>query len=124
MPGLPVDSPFWRFGAFSGAAGVMLGAFGAHALQNIVDPKMLTVWETSNRYHIFHSLAMLFVPLTITSRDQAKYSKSGWLFGIGILLFSGSLYTLVLTGNKKLGAITPIGGLCLIGGWVALAFGV
>mmetsp|Transcript_27482 Transcript_27482/g.48580 ORF Transcript_27482/g.48580 Transcript_27482/m.48580 type:complete len:87 (+) Transcript_27482:222-482(+) len=86
---------------------------------------MLKVWETSNRYHLFHSLAMLAVPFTIQAKkDVTSSSKAGWLFAAGIVLFSGSLYAMVLTNQRKLGAITPIGGLCLIGGWVSLAMGV
>mmetsp|Transcript_6342 Transcript_6342/g.9898 ORF Transcript_6342/g.9898 Transcript_6342/m.9898 type:complete len:85 (+) Transcript_6342:273-527(+) len=83
---------------------------------------MLEVWDTSNRYHIFHSLALLFVPQTLVGKST-KSSYAGQFFSAGILIFSGSLYAMVLSGNRKLGAITPIGGLFLIGGWLALGFG-
>mmetsp|Transcript_4632 Transcript_4632/g.8803 ORF Transcript_4632/g.8803 Transcript_4632/m.8803 type:complete len:123 (+) Transcript_4632:27-395(+) len=114
----PPGSLWWQVGASSGAIAVILGAFGAHALKAKVDPQMLEVWETANRYHFFHSLAMMLVPMTPAPKVASP--RSGWIFATGIILFSGSLYAMVLTGNRKLGAITPIGGLCLIGGWVAL----
>lgn len=109
-----MSSLFWRLGAYSGAAAVALGAFGAHGLQNRVsDPKLLSNWNTAAQYHLIHSLALL----------AAASHKSPWagrLFAAGIAVFSGSLYALVLTGERRLGAVTPLGGLCLIGGWLAL----
>ena len=120
---------WWRVGALSGALGVAMGAFGAHALKERpgITPRMLEVWETANRYHLLHSFALLMVPMAPGARAalaKGAVSKSGWLFASGITLFSGSLYSMVLTGNTKLGAITPVGGLALIGGWVALAGGI
>ena len=100
--------------ALSGAAAVLLGAFGAHALKHL-DAKALANWGTAASYHLVHSVLLL---------HAAKEKKTGacWLLSGGIALFSGSLYVLTLSGQKWLGAITPIGGLMLVGGWVALAY--
>jgi len=85
-------------------------------------PDQLKIWETAAHYQLVHSLALLFVGIR-AGRHGSGLLSSGALFGTGIVLFSGSLYTLVLTQNRKWGAVTPIGGLCLIGGWVTLMFG-
>ena len=107
-------SLWWKIGALSGMSAVFLGAFGSHALRNRASPRDLEVWETGCRYQMYHSLALLFA-----SHKSALSSK---LFLTGIVLFSGSLYLLVLTGEKKLGIVTPFGGLSLAAGWCALAF--
>jgi len=106
---------FWRIGAFSGASAVLLGAFGAHGLQKYLEnnPKTIANWQTAAQYHLVHSGALL-----IAAAYRKQYASI--LFTSGIVIFSGSLYLLVLSGEKKLGAITPIGGLLLVGGWVAL----
>eukprot|EP00933_Yihiella_yeosuensis_P049983 TRINITY_DN47743_c0_g1_i1.p1 TRINITY_DN47743_c0_g1~~TRINITY_DN47743_c0_g1_i1.p1 ORF type:complete len:123 (-),score=12.19 TRINITY_DN47743_c0_g1_i1:8-376(-) len=117
----------FAFGALNGALSVGMGAFGAHALKNrfkdypVADREYYQdVWKTASAYHLAHSLAICIAP------QFSKYF--GWgpmsakLFAAGITLFSGSLYALVLTEEKKYGAVTPVGGLCLIAGWVALAF--
>ncbi len=108
-------APAFRIGAVSGAAAVLLGAFGAHALAKYTgqDPKSLKTWETAAHYHLVHSAALL-----ASSGHRSKLPAG--LFTGGIVLFSGSLYLLVLTQKKWLGAITPIGGLLLTGGWLAL----
>jgi len=107
---------FWmRNGAISMCIGVGLGAFGAHGLKGKVDDYMIGVWKTACEYHIYHSLGMIAVA---NAPKQSDYA--GWLFLSGIGLFSGSLYTMVLTNNRKLGAITPIGGLSFMLGWFAL----
>ncbi|KAL0487529.1 hypothetical protein AKO1_008653 [Acrasis kona] len=109
---------YLRIGAVSGALAVGFGAFGAHALKKrITDPTLLKTWETASQYHLLHSLALLGV-----SQCRRNHHLVGGLFTAGIILFSGSLYALVLTQKKALGAITPIGGLSFIGGWLALAF--
>ena len=102
----------------TGALGVLLGAFGAHGLKDVVtDPHLLEVWETAARYHLLHALALCAVAV-----HPGKPRVAGILFLVGIALFSGSLYAMTLTGVRVLGAITPLGGLSFIGGWVALGF--
>jgi uncharacterized membrane protein YgdD (TMEM256/DUF423 family) len=116
-------SVWFKVGAFSGAAAVALGAFGYHGLQGAgTDPKLLQTWDTAARYHLMHSLALLVVPFAGMIKQQPLWA--GRLFLTGIVLFSGSLYALVLSKNRSLGAITPIGGLCLIAGWIALGLGI
>ena len=108
-------------GSLGGLIGVILGAFGSHGLAKKLSPEMLAVWKTAVEYQFFHSLALLAVGLLLM--QQANATLAGWAgaaFIVGILLFSGSLYVLALTGIKPLGAITPIGGLSFIIGWVLL----
>ena len=104
-------------------AGVALGAFGAHALKSRLDTEMLAAFETGVRYQMYHALA-LFAVAWGYSRWQGKwFPAAGWLFVAGILLFSGSLYLLALTGESWSGMITPIGGLSFLAGWLCLACG-
>ena len=110
-------------GAILGALGVIAGAFGAHALRGQLAPDLLAVWESAARYQMYHSLA-LFCAAWIYSRGATTCARwSGWLFIVGVVLFSGSLYALALTGIRPLGAITPFGGVALIAGWISLAVG-
>ena len=110
-------------GAILGALAVICGAFGAHALRGQLAPDLLDVWETAARYQMYHALA-LFASAWVYSRGATSCAKwSGWLFIAGVLLFSGSLYALALTGIRPLGAITPFGGGALIAGWISLAVG-
>jgi uncharacterized membrane protein YgdD (TMEM256/DUF423 family) len=113
------DRPMWWTAAgIVGALGVALGAFGAHGLKGVVsDPALLVTWETAARYHLIHALA-----LGLVAAHPGQPKLAGGLFIIGMLLFSGSLYLLVLSEQRWLGAITPLGGLALIAGWLALAF--
>jgi uncharacterized membrane protein YgdD (TMEM256/DUF423 family) len=100
-----------------GALGVALGAFGAHGLKQVVtDPHLLDVWETGARYHLVHAAALLGV-----AAHPGRPRWAGWAFVLGVLVFSGSLYTMALTDQRWLGAITPIGGVSFIAGWVMLA---
>jgi uncharacterized membrane protein YgdD (TMEM256/DUF423 family) len=108
-------------GALAAGIGVGLGAFGAHGLKSRVDPQMLAVFDTGVRYHLYHALALLAVAWVSSRSMSVLPSAAGWAFIAGILLFSGSLYLLVLTGTKWLGAITPLGGLAFLLGWVLLA---
>ena len=108
-------------GAVLGAIGVGLGAFGAHGLKSRVGPDMLAVWETAAKYHLIHALALLATAWACERWPGTWTSAAGWLFAAGIVLFSGSLYAMVLTGVRALGAITPLGGLAFIAGWLALA---
>ena len=108
-------------GAVMCGLGVLLGAFGAHGLRGRVTPEMLAVFETGVRYHLVHGLALLAVARATTRWPNTWISASGWLFVAGIVVFSGSLYLLSITGVRWLGAITPIGGLCFVAGWLILA---
>ena len=113
---------FITLGSLSGMLAVVLGAFGAHALKSRLDEYALGVCETAAQYHFNHSLALLAVGVIALSQPQTVMLKSsGWLFVIGILIFSGSLYLLSVTGVRWLGAITPVGGLAFIAGWACLA---
>lgn len=117
---------FLMLGSLSAAIAVAAGAFGAHALRARVEPRLLEVWETGARYQMYHALAMLMVAwlLARTGLDATAPRApivAGWCFVAGTLLFSGSLYAMTLTGVRALGAITPIGGVCFIAGWLALA---
>jgi uncharacterized membrane protein YgdD (TMEM256/DUF423 family) len=105
-----------RLGAGFMFLAVGLGAFGAHALKTRLTPDMLAIFETGVRYQIYHALALL---LLAAVRGP---SKAGWCFTAGILLFSGSLYILALTGVRKWGAVTPIGGVLFLIGWLILMF--
>jgi uncharacterized membrane protein YgdD (TMEM256/DUF423 family) len=115
---------FAATGALLAFAGVAAGAFGAHALRSRLGPDLLAVFETGVRYHLLHALALFAVAWVNTQWPGRAARASGWLFIAGIVLFSGSLYLLVLTGQRGLGAITPIGGLCQLAGWLALAWAV
>lgn len=113
---------FLTLGAFSAMLAVVFGAFGAHALKSRLDQSALAVFETASQYHFYHSFALLAVGLIALSAPQtAMLRSSGWLFLAGILVFSGSLYLLSVTGVRWLGAITPLGGLAFIAGWLCLA---
>jgi uncharacterized membrane protein YgdD (TMEM256/DUF423 family) len=108
--------------AVLGALGVALGAFGAHALKARLAPEMLTVYQTGVLYHLIHAVALLGVAAWIARGGASAATAAGWLFVAGVVLFSGSLYTLALTGVRGLGMITPFGGVAFIGGWLALAW--
>ncbi|MCK5553129.1 MAG: DUF423 domain-containing protein [Deltaproteobacteria bacterium] len=113
---------FFFFGGLFGGLGVILGAFGAHTLKARLTPELLEIFETGVRYQIYHALALLFVALVAEKRPANKLlTAGGWLFVVGTLLFSGSLYMLALGGVRWLGAITPVGGTAFIIGWFCLA---
>ena len=120
-----MDRTFLLAGALAGFLGVGLGAFGAHALRARISPEMLAVFETAVRYQMYHALALVLTSL-VTSPGAARTSAwlvttAGWSFIVGIVLFSGSLYALAVTGVTLLGAITPVGGLAFLAGWACLA---
>ena len=126
---------WWQIHCFSGALAVTLGAFGAHGLkQRVVDVKLLAAWDTAVKYHLVHSLVGLLATISthpvlasmakqpgLQQLPMAKWANC--LALAGNMLFSGSLYGLVLTGIKKLGIITPFGGMCYIAAWICLAKG-
>lgn len=114
-------SSFIRGAAISGFIGVAAGAFGAHGLQKHVDPTLLPVWHTAVLYQMIHTLAILILVGLAAHVNERALRWTGRLFAAGIVIFSGSLYVLVLTNVKWLGAITPIGGLCFLAGWLCLA---
>ena len=115
---------FFGLGSILAGIAVGLGAFGAHGLRGILRPEDLVTFETGVRYQMYHALALLGVAWAVTQWETVLLEWSGWLFVLGILVFSGSLYILVLTGQRWLGAVTPLGGLALILGWVLLASAV
>lgn len=114
---------FWTLGCVFGFLAVAAGAFGAHALRARMSAEMLAVWETAARYQMYHALALLAVAMSAARSPAGAWTAAGWLFTAGIAIFCGSLYLLAFTGTRWLGAITPLGGLCFLAGWVALALG-
>jgi uncharacterized membrane protein YgdD (TMEM256/DUF423 family) len=115
-----MDRTFMFIGALMAGVGVGLGAFGAHGLRGRLSPEMLAVFETGVRYHMYHALALLATAALMPRIDGRAVIIAGWSFITGILIFSGSLYALALTGVTTLGAITPIGGVAFLVGWIAL----
>jgi uncharacterized membrane protein YgdD (TMEM256/DUF423 family) len=114
---------FWvGLGASYGALAVIFGAFGAHLLKSKLPEGDLSIFQTATQYHMYHALALLAVGFFSTRIDSQLLNATGWLFAIGTLIFSGSLYLLVITGNRWLGAVTPIGGLLLVLGWILFAW--
>lgn len=112
-------TPFLRLGAASALIAVAAGAFGAHALRARLEPDMLAVFETAARYQMYHALALCIVGLLAGRAARA----AGWLFVSGTVVFSGSLYLMALTGERWLGAVTPVGGAAFIAGWGWLVLG-
>jgi uncharacterized membrane protein YgdD (TMEM256/DUF423 family) len=108
-----------RIAALFGATGVILGAFGAHALRARLEPAQLASWTTGVHYQLFHAVALLALVLWSESSGRSL-GPTPWLFALGMLLFSGSIYALVLTPWRWFGPVTPIGGLLLIAGWLSL----
>ena len=115
------ERTFTAAGAIAAALAVVCGAFGAHALRDVLPPPRMIVWHTGVEYHLTHALGLLAVGAFAARHDSRAVSWAGWLLTAGIVLFSGSLYALALSGVKMIGLITPFGGLCFIGGWVCLA---
>ncbi len=111
-------------GAVFMALGVLLGAFGAHALKTILSPEILAVYKTGVEYQFYHAIGLLLIGV-IGFQVKSKYLQwSGLFITIGIILFSGSLYVLTLSGIKAIGAITPIGGLSFVAGWIFLTVAI
>jgi uncharacterized membrane protein YgdD (TMEM256/DUF423 family) len=116
-----MDRVFFALGALNGLIAVAAGAFGAHALKSRLTPDLLAVFEVAVRYQMYHALALLACAWAVSRWPGALTTASGWLFLAGIVVFSGSLYALALSGVRWLGAITPLGGLALLAGWAFLA---
>ena len=117
-------STIGALGALLGGLGVAAGAFGAHALRRGLAPPMLEVFETATRYQLVHAVAMVVTALALERRPSSALAAAGWLFGVGIVLFSGSLYALSLVGPPAWGIVTPFGGVSFLAGWACLAFGL
>ena len=115
-----IELNFLVIGAISGCLVVILGAFGAHGLKDILDEYGKSIYEKAVLYHMFHTMAILILGLIEKFQSELQLSLAGWAFIFGIILFSGSLYVLAVTGIKSLGMITPIGGVFFIIGWVSL----
>jgi uncharacterized membrane protein YgdD (TMEM256/DUF423 family) len=108
--------------AVSGFLAVALGAFGAHGLKGILEPNLYTVYQTGVEYQFYHTLALLFIALAPVHLSVKHLRWAAVSFVVGILLFSGSLYLLALTGIGSFGAVTPLGGLAFLSGWSLLAY--
>ncbi len=104
------------------AAAVALGAFGAHAMKSRLAPDMLAVYQTAVQYHFWHALGLFALALLMLQSGAPALNLAGWLLIAGLILFSGSLYLLALTGVRWLGAITPIGGVASIAAWLVVAW--
>lgn len=114
---------FLRLGSASAFLAVMLGAFGAHGLKTVLTPEMLSVWQTGVSYQMWHAMGLVLIALLQQSSPFAKLLHwAGCLMSAGIVLFSGSLYSLALTQIKALGIITPIGGVCFLSAWCLIFF--
>ena len=117
-----MERTFFAAGAVSAFIGVAAGAFGAHGLKSRLSVEMLNAFEVGARYQVYHALALLAVAWAASRWPGTLVVTSGWLFVVGTVLFSGSLYLLSLTGMRWLGAITPLGGLAFLAGWLCLAW--
>jgi len=111
---------FFALGSLSALVAVATGAFGAHALSDRLSAAMLATFETGVRYQMYHSLALLGAAWAVSRWPGPLATAAGWLFVAGTIIFSGSLYALSLSGARWLGAITPLGGIAFIGGWLCL----
>jgi uncharacterized membrane protein YgdD (TMEM256/DUF423 family) len=115
-----MDRTLLLVGAVAGFIAVGFGAFGAHGLRGRLSPEMLVVFETGVRYQMYHALAILVTAVGLGFVDARLLRLAGWLFTVGIVLFSGSLYALALSGVTRFGMITPLGGLAFLAGWALL----
>jgi uncharacterized membrane protein YgdD (TMEM256/DUF423 family) len=117
-----MDRFFFIVGAIMAFLAVALGAFGAHALKNRLTPDMLDIFEVGVRYHMYHALGLLAVAWATSRWPESNVTAAGWAFIVGIIIFSGSLYILSMTGMRWFGAITPLGGLAFLIGWAILVW--
>lgn len=116
------SSLFGALGAASGFIGVAAGAFGAHALRALVPAERLQVFETGARYQQLHAIALIALALVLERGASRALTAAGWLFVAGQVIFPGSLYALAWSGVRAWGAVTPLGGLCFLAGWVLFAY--
>lgn len=114
---------FLALGAGLAGLAVAIGAFGAHGLRASLSAQDLATFETGVRYHMYHALALLAVAWVADRWPGPAVTAAGWSFVLGILIFSGTLYVLVLSGQRWLGAVTPLGGVAFLIGWILLAWG-
>jgi uncharacterized membrane protein YgdD (TMEM256/DUF423 family) len=118
-----MERTFFALAAIFGGLAVALGAFGAHALESRLGPDLLGTFEVGVRYQFYHALALFSVVMALSRWPNSSLpAVAGWLFVAGTVIFSGSLYLLVFRGARWLGAITPIGGVAYIAGWICLAW--
>jgi len=115
---------FLIIGVINGFLAVALGAFGAHGLEGKVSDHAITIWEKAVTYQMFHTIAILITGLLVSKIQQPSMHWAGWLFLIGIILFSGSLYTYAVSGAKFLAMITPFGGMIFLAAWIVLGYSV
>jgi uncharacterized membrane protein YgdD (TMEM256/DUF423 family) len=115
-------SPLIALGALNAAIAIAAGAFAAHSLRARLDARSVEVFETAARYHMYHAFALVLAGMLANASAMRGTQLAGWLFQAGIVLFSGSLYALALTGAKTLGAVAPFGGIAFLGGWLCLAW--
>ncbi len=115
-----MNRTFLLIGALAGCIAVGFGAFGAHGLEGRVSADRLATFETGVRYQMYHALALLALAVAAPILRSSLIAAAGWLFTTGIVLFSGSLYVLVLAGIPMMGAVTPLGGVAFIAGWLCL----
>ena len=113
---------FFALGSALAGLAVGLGAFGAHGLRNVLSADALTTFEVGVRYHMYHALALVAVAWAATRWESSAVVVAGWMFVAGIVLFSGSLYLLVITGPRWLVFVTPLGGVAFLVGWALLAW--
>jgi uncharacterized membrane protein YgdD (TMEM256/DUF423 family) len=119
-----MERTFFIIGSLLGALSVALGAFGAHALRDRIEASLLANYQTGVSYMFYHALALFVVVVALTRWPGSNQPVwAGWLFVVGIVFFSGSLFVMAFTGQRWLGAITPIGGVAFIAGWLLLAWG-
>jgi uncharacterized membrane protein YgdD (TMEM256/DUF423 family) len=119
-----MDRFFFVAGSIMAFFAVALGAFAAHGLKPRLTPEMLTVFEVGVRYQMYHALALLAVAWAASRWPDSRAHIAGWAFLFGIVVFSGSLYLLSITGTRWIGAITPIGGVAFLAGWILLVWAV
>lgn len=121
---MPMDRFFFTVGSLMALLAVALGAFAAHGLKTRLSPDMLTIFEVGVRYQMYHALGLIAVAWASSRWPQSSAGLAGWSFILGIVIFSGSLYLLSVTGIRWLGAITPVGGVAFLIGWLLLAWTV
>jgi uncharacterized membrane protein YgdD (TMEM256/DUF423 family) len=119
-----MDRLFFSAGAVAAFIAVALGAFGAHSLKDRLAPDMLNIFEVGVRYHMYHALGLMAVAWAIGRWPDRNLNPAGWAFLVGIVVFSGSLYLLSLTGMRWVGVITPLGGIAFLIGWAILIWSI